>query len=218
MTQSQPDGYLAVPAAGSGRSVLVLHAWWGLNDTIRGLCDRLAAEGFVAFAPDLYHGRVTDTIEGAEALSGSLDAAGAAADVAAAVRYLGEQFDPVVHDRDGHGLAVVAFSLGVWFAMGASTAFPEQIRKVVIFYGSAPGDYSASRASYLGHYAANDPYEPREYVDETEANLRDAGRPVTFHHYPGTGHWFFEPDRVEAYDAAAAGLAWDRTLAFLRGE
>ena len=222
MTQSQPDGYLAVPAAGSGRSVLVLHAWWGLNDTIRGLCDRLAAEGFVAFAPDLYHGRVTDTIEGAETLSGTLDAAGAASDVAAAVRYLSEHDDPVVHDPvdhdpDGRGLAVVAFSLGVWFAMEASTAFPEQISKVVIFYGSAPGDYSASQASYLGHFAADDPYEPREYVDETEANLRDAGRAVTFHHYPGTGHWFFEPDRIEAYDAAAAGLAWERTLAFLRG-
>lgn len=210
MTQTQPDGYLAVPAGGFGDPVLVLHAWWGLNDTIRGLCDRLAAAGFTAFAPDLYHGRVTDTIEGAEAQSGALDAGGATADVAAAADYLSAH-----HDPDGRGLAVIGFSLGVWFAMELSAADP-RVRAVVIFYGSAPGDYSGSRAAYLGHFAANDPYEPREYVDETEVTLRAAGRPVTFHHYPGTGHWFFEPDRPDAYDPAAAATAWERTVAFLR--
>jgi carboxymethylenebutenolidase len=212
MTQSQPEGYLAAPSAGDGPSgaVLVLHAWWGLNDTIKGLCDRLAAAGFVAFAPDLYHGPVTDTIAGAEALSGALDADGARADVVAAIDYL--------HERAGRpagGLAVIGFSLGAWFAMEASAADP-RVRAVVIFYGSAPLDFSASQAAYLIHFAENDPYEPREYLDETLANLASAGRPATLHEYPGTGHWFFEPDRADAYDAAAAELAWERTLAFLR--
>jgi carboxymethylenebutenolidase len=78
------------------------------------------------------------------------------------------------------------------------------------------GDFSNSRADYLGHFAELDEYETQTNVDSLEASLRRAGRPVTFFRYPGTGHWFFEPDRVEAYNPAAASLAWDRTLAFLK--
>ena len=210
MTMTQPDGYLALPDNGSGRPVLVLHAWWGLNDTIKVLCDRLAEAGFVAFAPDLYHGRLADTIDGAQALSGALDADQARADVAEAARYLSEN-----HDPDGRGLAVIGFSLGVWFGMELSAENPA-VRKAVAFYGAAPMDYSRSQAAYLGHFAADDPYEEPQYVEEMESEMRQAGRPVTFHHYPGTGHWFFEPDRADAYHPAAAELAWQRTLAFLR--
>jgi carboxymethylenebutenolidase len=210
MTTTQPDGFLALPDDPNGGTVLVLHAWWGLNDTIKTLCNRLAGAGYVAFAPDLYHGQVADTIEGAKALSGALDADRARTDVANAVQFLSEQ-----HDRDGRGLAVIGFSMGVWYGVEASTTFPEHIRAVVIFYGAAPIDYSRSQAAYLGHFAANDPYEPQEYVDETEANLRAAGRPYAFHTYPDTTHWFFEPDRADAYNRDAAGLAWERTLAFL---
>jgi carboxymethylenebutenolidase len=204
---------LALPEGGEGRPVLVLHAWWGLNDTIKELCKRLAGAGFTAFAPDLYHGRVTDTIEGATALAKALSGEGdkAKGDVAEAARFLLEN-----HDPDGRGLAVMGFSLGAWYAMELSAENPA-VRKVVIFYGAAPMDYSGSQAAYLGHFAADDAYEEPEYVEETEKNLRDAGRPVTFHTYPGTGHWFFEPDRTDAYDPAAAELAWERTLAFLRG-
>jgi carboxymethylenebutenolidase len=73
MTPNQPDGYLAVPTSGAGSAVLVLHAWWGLNETIKAFCTRLAASGFTAFAPDLYHGKVADTIPAAEALGKALD-------------------------------------------------------------------------------------------------------------------------------------------------
>ena len=213
MSTNQPDGFLALPDGGRGAPVLVLHAWWGLNDTIKALCTRLAGEGFVAFAPDLYHGRVADTIEGATALGKALDSNtdAATADVAAAVRFLSEGYDP-----DGRGVAVIGFSLGAWYAGEASVHDPELVRAVILFYGAVPIDYTAARAAYLGHFAENDAYEPKEYVDETEANLRAAGRPVTFHIYPNTGHWFFEPDRPDAYDEAAATLAWERTLAFLR--
>ena len=69
---------------------------------------------------------------------------------------------------------------------------------------------------YLGHFAENDEFEPQTEVDALEDALRQAGRLVTFYRYPGTGHWFFEPDRTDAFDAAAAELAWDRTLAFLK--
>ncbi|GAB4408525.1 MAG: hypothetical protein Fur0044_01850 [Anaerolineae bacterium] len=109
----------------------------------------------------------------------------------------------------------MGFSLGAYYALDLAAADPEHIRSVVIFYGSGDGDFSTSRAAYLGHFAENDPYEPPANVNELEESLRRAGRPVTFYRYPGTGHWFFEPDRTEAYNQAAATLAWERTLTFL---
>ncbi len=211
MPPIQPDGYLALSNTGDGRAVLVLHAWWGLNDTVKAFCARLADAGFVAFAPDLYHGQVTDTIAGAKALSQALDADRAAADLSEAVRFLSERAG-----RAERGLAVIGFSLGAYFALELSVTDPEHVDSVVVFYGTRPGDYSASRAAYLGHFAETDPFEPRSEVDALEDTLRRAGCPVSFFHYPGTGHWFFEPDRVQAFDAVAAGLAWERTLAFLK--
>jgi carboxymethylenebutenolidase len=114
------------------------------------------------------------------------------------------------------GLAVIGFSMGAYYALDLAASDPQHIRSVVIFYGTGGGDYSRSKAAYLGHFAENDQFEPHSGVDALEADLRRAGRPVTFYHYPGTGHWFFEPDRPQAYNPAAATLAWDRTLAFLR--
>ncbi len=206
-------GYLAMPERGEGPGVLVLHAWWGLNDTMRAICTRLAHAGFVAFAPDLYHGKVADTIADAGTLGKALDSnhLQAKAEIADATRFLSER---AVQTESG--LAVIGFSLGAYYALDLAAADPEHIRSVVIFYGTGGGDYSTSRAAYLGHFAENDEYEPQPNVDELEESLRRAGRPVTFYRYPGTGHWFFEPDRSEAFNQAAASLAWDRTLAFLR--
>jgi carboxymethylenebutenolidase len=213
MTQTQPDGYLAMPATGAGPGVLVLHAWWGLNDTIKSFCTRLADAGFVAFAPDLYHGQVANTIAEAETLGASLDEnyLQAKAEIEAAARFLHQRTE------DAHpGLAVIAFSLGVYYALDLAAEQPDLIRAVVIFYGSGDGDYSNARAAYLGHFAEQDEYESRTNIDALEESLRRAGRPTAFYHYPGTGHWFFEPDRTDAYNPAAADLAWTRTLAFLK--
>jgi len=210
MTHTQPIGFLALPAAGNSRAVLVLHAWWGLNDNLKAYCSRLAEAGFIAFAPDLYNGQVTDIIAGAEALSNALDPQQAGAQVAAAVNFLNERFGPL----EG-GLAVVGFSLGAYFALQLSTMDAENIRSVVVYYGTVPGDYSQSRAAYLGHFAEQDPFEPLTEVERLENALQAAGRPVSFHIYPGTGHWFAEPDRPDAFNAEAARLAWERTLAFL---
>lgn len=213
MSPAQPDGYLAVPPGGTGRPVLVLHAWWGLNDTIRAFCDRLAEAGFVAFAPDLYHGRVTDQIAEAETLGAALDARvdQARAEIAAAVTFLRERAG-----SDDSGAAVIGFSLGAYYALDLSTRAPEQIRSVVLFYGTGPADFRRSKADYLGHFAANDEFEPASNVNDLEESLISAGRSVTFYTYPDTGHWFFEPDRADVYNPAAASLAWERTLAFLR--
>jgi carboxymethylenebutenolidase len=213
MPHSQPQGFLAVPPAGKGPAVLVLHAWWGLNDTIKAFCTRLAESGFVAFAPDLYHGKVADKIPDAEAFAGALfgDPDSARAEVAQATTFLSERAG-----QPDRGLAVIGFSLGAYFALELSVTSPEQIRSVVVFYGTRPGDYGSSRAAYLGHFAETDEFEPQSSVDDLEASLKRAARPVTFYRYSGTGHWFFEPDRSDAYNQAAASLAWDRTLAFLK--
>ena len=213
MTDSQPEGYLALPPAEEGPGVLVLHAWWGLSGAIKDFCDRLAGEGFVAYAPDLYHGKLASTIQEAEALRDQLDLeeARAQAEVAEALDYISARAQPA----EG-GMGVVAFSLGAYFALQLSGNDPERVGAVVLFYGSGGGDFSRAKAAYLGHFAENDPYEPPEAVDWLEGALRSAGRQATFYRYAGVGHWFFEHDRPEAYNPEAASLAWDRTLAFLR--
>jgi carboxymethylenebutenolidase len=213
MTKSQPQGFLAVPPTGKGPGVLVLHAWWGLNDTIKAFCRRLSESGFVVFAPDLYHGKVADTIPDAEALGKALDAnhLQAKAEIAEATKFLNERVGNAEHD-----LAVIGFSLGAYYALDLSVADPEHIRSVVIFYGTGVDDFSNSRATYLGHFAEKDEFEPQSNFDSLEESLRRAGRPATLYRYPDTGHWFFEPDRQQAYDPEAASLAWDRTLEFLK--
>ena len=212
MPHQKNHGYLANPPSGPGSPVLVLHAWWGLNDAIRELCTRLAENGFTAYAPDLYHGKTADNIPDAERLSGevfeNLDQA--RSDLEEAVSFL-----KVQTDLAGKELAVIGFSLGAFFALDLSVSAPELVRSVVLFYGTKPGDYSRTKANYLGHFAENDEFESREDVDTLEQALKDAGRDVAIYQYKGTRHWFFEPDRPQAYNQSAAKLAWDRTLAFL---
>ena len=213
MPSAQPAGYLAQPPTGTGRPVMVLHAWWGLNSTTKAFCDWLTGAGFVAFAPDLYSGKMTDTIEEAESLSSAVfaDLDGARADVAQAADFLMARAGETVG-----GLAVIGFSLGAFFALDLSVSKPETVRSVVVYYGTRPGSYNASSAAYLGHFAELDAYEPRAEVDALEDALKQAGRPVTFYHYNSIGHWFAEPDRKRSYDMASAALAWDRTMAFLK--
>lgn len=115
MTVNQPDGYLALPETGQGPGILVLHAWWGLNPFFKDLCNRFAREGFVAFAPDLYHGQLAATIEEAERLSDQLEEKQAFADIDQAIEYL--QSLPVISNPN---LAIVGFSLGAYLALGVS--------------------------------------------------------------------------------------------------
>ncbi|MCE1255086.1 MAG: dienelactone hydrolase family protein [Anaerolineae bacterium] len=207
-----PQGYLATPQAGKGPGVLVLHAWWGLNDTFKAFCEKLAGAGYVAFAPDLYHGKVTADIQEAETLSKSLFAnhQQARQDILLASQYLKE------NSIENNEIAVAGFSMGAYFAMYLANADPECVCSAVLFYGGGGNDHSRSRASYLGHFAENDPFEPQAQVQQLEASLKAAGRPVHFYQYAGTGHWFFESDRSDVYHRAAADLAWERTLVFLK--
>lgn len=208
---AQPvPAYVAVPEAGAGPGVLVLHAWWGLNNLFKQLCDRLAAEGFVAAAPDLYGGKTATTLDEAQQLIQAMDGAAAAQRVGEAVTFLRNH--PAVR---GPGLGVIGFSMGGAWALLTSTDYPDDITAVVVFYGNGAAEFDKARAAYLGHYAENDEWEPAEDVQFLEHALHNAGRDVTFHTYPSTAHWFFENNRPE-YNPKAAQLAWERTLAFLR--
>lgn len=211
--QPHPPGYLAQPDSGRGPGVLVLHAWWGLADPIKQLCDRLAAEGFVAFAPDLFQGHVAQTIEEAETLSQSMERTGPGVEpaVVEALEWLWARAG-----SNEHGIGVVGFSFGGYYALKLSGDYPDRVRAVVLFYGSGDSPLEGSRADYIGHFGTKDPYEPEESVAWLESAIEEAGRPVAFHRYEGADHWFYEPDREGYYDPAAAELAWQRTLAFLK--
>jgi len=210
-------GYLATPDTAGGPGVLVLHAWWGLTEPFRQVCDRLAEAGFVALAPDLYHGKTTASIEEAETLSSALnqEEERVRGDITGALRFLREH--GATSPTDSHGaVGLVGFSMGGAYALITSVEAPEAVAAVVLFYATYTGlDFATAQAAYLGHFAENDPFEPTESVAELEREFQAAGRQTTFYTYPGTTHWFFEPNRPDAYDAAAATLAWERTLAFL---
>jgi carboxymethylenebutenolidase len=210
------SGYLAVPEHGSGPGVLVLHTWWGLTDVFKQVCDRLAEAGFVALAPDLYHGKTTAVVEEAEALGAALDqdVERWRGDIAGAVQVLRQH--TATHLADGRGkFAFVGFSLGGAYALDMSVTLAEEIAAVVTIYASYPGlDYRSAQAAYLCHFAENDPWESTESAIEMGQELQAAGRPVTVYTYPGTKHWFFEENRPE-YDAEAARVAWERTIEFL---
>lgn len=206
----EAEAHLALPASGKGPGVLVLHPWWGLNADIKNVADRLAEAGFVALAPDLYDGRIATTIEDAETFAGQMDSDKAAQIVRAAQAQL------LAHDAcQGGKIGVIGFSLGAGFAVWLAHAQQEAVAAVVLFYGLGWTEETNTQASYLGHFAENDPYEDDDYREEFAGRLRGYGRPTTFHIYPNTGHWFFEPSRPDAYNEAASQLAWERTLSFL---
>jgi carboxymethylenebutenolidase len=207
------SGYLTRLEGGAGPAVLVLHAWWGLNDFFKALCDRLAAEGYVAFAPDLYHGKQAATIDEASHLVETSEQADIQDAVLEAVPFIVEQ--PGV--RPG-GIGVIGFSLGAAWAARLSVLRPDLVSAVVLFYGTTKTDFDQANAGFLGHFCVEDDWEPRAGVAALQAALVEAGRPTTIYFYEGVGHWFFEADRPEAYNPEAAQLAWERTLAFLAGQ
>src|SRR5256885_159677 len=204
------SGYLAVPVKGHGPSVLVLHAWWGLNDVFTDVCDRLATAGFFAFAPHPYRGATASTRDEAKNLMSKVDQEAAGRDILNGVR--GLQIHPGVR---GKRVGVVGFSMGAFWGLWLAQELPADVAAVVLFYGTGDGNYSQIKAAFLGHFAETDEFESSAAVRDLEKDLRTRVKDLTFYTYPGTTHWFFEKDRPDAYDASAAELAWQRTIGFL---
>ncbi len=213
----EASGYLALSASKKGRGVLVLHAWWGLTEFIEGVCNRLADAGFVALAPDLFgNGATAETIAEAEQLIESEDYEQVQAIVRSAVQLMAGH--PAV---EGNSIGAVGFSFGAPYAMlAACDLAPSEVEAVVLFYGNHPGieweDFAKAEAAFLGHFAADDPYEDPDEIEHTLEKIKKAGKEAAFYVYPETGHWFFENNRPDAYDSEAAELAWERTLTFLQ--
>ena len=203
-------GYLALPDHSNARGVLVLHAWWGLNPIFKQLCDKLAAEGFAAFAPDVNDGRVAKTIDEAKQTMEKLDGQRKYDVVTSAPDFLRNQ--PGVRNEP---FAVIGFSMGAAWALVLGEERPQDIQKVVMFYGAGEADYSKLKADIIGHFAEKDEWEDEKYIRAMEEDMKAAGLKVQFNTYPNTSHWFFENDRPE-YNKEAAELAWKRTLEFLR--
>lgn len=210
-TGSPAPGYLATPESGAGPGVVVLHEWWGLTDPIKQACDQLAEAGFTALAPDMYRGKTTDSIEEADALGSALDQNEARwrGDIRGAIG--------VLKANSASGLCgFLAFSLGGSYALDMSIRLADEIAAVVTYYATYPGlNYGDAKAAYLCHFAEDDQYASAEDAADLERSLRAAGRPVTAYTYPGTRHWFFDSNRPKEYNAAAAALAWERTIVFL---
>ncbi|MBA3823714.1 MAG: dienelactone hydrolase family protein [Ktedonobacterales bacterium] len=222
-TEGAPaTGYLAMPNAGTGPGVVVLHEWWGLTQPFQQACDRLAEAGFVAIAPNLYHGKIATTVAEAEveAMIATLDqdVVRWRGDITGALQFL--HHNGAVLLSDGRGsFGFVAFSLGGAYALDLSIHLADEIAAVVTFYATYPGlNYRGAKAAYLCHFAENDPYQSAESISEMKQALQAEGKAATFYLYPGTTHWFFDSDRPDAYDAAATALAWERTVTFLNAE
>ncbi|MEY2568192.1 MAG: carboxymethylenebutenolidase [Actinomycetota bacterium] len=217
---STASGYLALPDGGSGPGLLVLQEWWGLHPQIKGVADRMAAEGFVALVPDLYHGELAEHTEMDKAaqLMNSLPPDRAARDMAGAIDYL------LAHDATtGDKVGVIGFCMGGMLALLISALQGDKVGAVAPFYGAPLGemepDWSGLTAPVEGHFAENDDFFAPGPVKELEAKLKGMGKDVSFEIYPGTGHAFAnEHDPLGTHDASAAQEAVGKAVAFLKAK
>lgn len=202
-------GYLAVPPSGSGPGVIVIQEWWGLVGHIKSVADRFAQAGFVALAPDFYHGKATAEPDEAGSLMMALNIGDAEKVIQGAVDFL-LQHEAVSSKKVG----VVGFCMGGQLSLFAATLNPN-IGACADFYGIHPNvqpKLENLSCPLLGIFAENDDYASPEAVANLSSQLNALGKPHEFVTYPGTGHAFFNDDRPEVYNAEASADAWNRTV------
>jgi carboxymethylenebutenolidase len=188
--------------------LILLHAWWGLNEDVKRRAELLRKEGYIVVTPDLFDGRIAKTIDEAKNLSSTFekDEAALTAKVDSAVTDLARQVDRI---------GIVAWSLGVWYAWKMGIAHADRVGALVLFYGIGPNEPEAPTTPVLAHYAEHDEFEDLAFARQVEKEMKAAGHDITVELYPGTKHWFDEPSRPE-YDKTASTLAWDRTRALFQ--
>src|SRR5881628_1417727 len=204
-------GYLATPQSGKGPGVLVIQEWWGLVSHIKKVCDRFAAEGFSALAPDMYHGETASEPDGAGKLFMALNIGQAEKDLRGAATFLAGQ-------SSTGKIGAVGFCMGGQLALFAATLNPA-VGAVVDFYGIHPNvkpDFSKLSGPVLGLFAEKDSSVTPQVARDLDAAIKKAGKTSEIHIYPGVDHAFFNDERADVYNKAAAEDAWKRTLAHFR--
>ena len=213
----QAHGYLALPAAGRGPGVIVIQEWWGLTDHIADVADRLAAEGFVALAPDLFGGRTAHDADEAGQLMSELPVDRAAQDLGGAVDFL------LAHEAvTGDEVGAVGFCMGGGFVLQLAAQQGDRVGAAVPFYGvgpAVPQQYAGLTAAVQGHYGERDDFYPADAARQQEEQIRrESGAPVEFHFYDA-GHAFHnDHDALGTYSPEDAKQAWERTVAFLHAQ
>lgn len=208
------SGYLVRPKSGSGPGVLVIQEWWGLDSGIKEMADRLAAAGFVALAPDLYHGETTKSPDEAGKMMMALRIDEAEKELRGAVQYLAGH--ATVEPRK---IGTIGFCMGGALSLFAASKNPE-VDACVVFYGGHPNvkpDLPNLRAPVLGIYAEKDTFVSQDVVRQLDTDLKKLGKRHEFHTYPGVDHAFFN-ETGKNYDAASASDAWRRAVEFLTRE
>jgi carboxymethylenebutenolidase len=206
-------GYLSEAPGGKARgAVLLIHEWWGLNEHIRDVADRLAREGFTVFAVDLYRGKVARDEATAQQYLGSMDWKQAGEDLQRAA-------DALRQRSPGTKVAVTGFCMGGAVSLFAAARDP-RLAACVPFYG-IPGedkvDVTKIRAPVLGHFAKQDNWCSPDRVDALEKKLKGANVPTQLHRYEAQ-HAFFNDTRPNVYSKPNADLAWKRTVEFLHAQ
>ena len=209
-------GYFAAPTVGASPGVVVIQEYWGLVPHIEHVCDRFAAEGIAALAPDLYHGSTTTEPDEAGKLMMALNVGEAARDMSGAVDFL------LASDKvRGAKVGVTGFCMGGGLALVLACAQPDKVGPVAPFYGLIPWpdaepDWSKLTGPVWGNYAGKDGFFTPDKARALEKTLQDLGKDVDFEIFEDCDHAFFNDDRPEVYNAEAAQIAWERTLDLFR--
>ena len=208
------EGYLAIPKSGSGPAVIVIQEWWGLVGHITAIADRFAEAGFVALAPDLYHGVIAKEPDHAMKMLMGLAMDKAALDIDGAAKYLSDR-----DDVSGKGIGAVGFCMGGSLALWSATLSPEIVATVAFYPGLPWARMEPNWTNYSGksaqiHCSESDGTSTAPGIQEAVKAITSAHGNVETFDYPGTHHAFFNDDRPEVYDAEASALAWDRMITF----
>jgi carboxymethylenebutenolidase len=214
------SGYLALPEGGRGPGVVVVQEWWGLDPGIKTMTERLAEAGFVALAPDLYHGELAshDEMDKAGQLMQKLPPDRAARDMSGAVDYLAD------HDAvTGDGLGVMGFCMGGMLTFLLAAIRGDTIKAAVPFYGypqpDSEPDWSELTAVIRGHMAGVDDFFTPDGARALEAKLQGLGKDVRLTVHEGAGHAFMGPhNALGTLDEALAAKCWTEATGFLRDQ
>lgn len=191
--------------------VLVVHSWWGLTPSFYDYADRLAEHGFAVGLTDLFDGRTADDIAQAQQLRRAPRRVPMYRTLIADIDHL-----RAAGGRTAPSVAVIGFSMGGHWAVWLSQRRDLPIRATVLYYAARAGSFASSQASFLAHFAKDDPWVRPPTRRRMEKAIAAAGRPYQAFDYPGTRHWFAEAGRQDAYHPDAAALALDRTIAHLK--